>query len=100
MVDAILYAVLAALVGIAVVAVGGGGIKTMSRRWEAVADRYDQEKPRIAEAARNAPSLRDQARQAVPGDTGSEYYGGGATATRVPPADDDPYRQGGRHADS
>jgi hypothetical protein len=32
-VNAILYAVLAALVGIAVVAVGGGGIKTMAQRW-------------------------------------------------------------------
>lgn len=42
-VNAILYAVLAALVGIAVVAVGGGGIKTMAQRWEAVAARYDQE---------------------------------------------------------
>ncbi len=100
-VDAILYAALAAVVGIAIVAVGGGGIKTMSQRWEAVADRYDQEKPRIAEAARNAPSITSQARQAVPDDTGSGYYGG-ASATRVQPAD--PYRQpggqGGRHAGS
>ncbi len=62
-VNAILYAALAALVGIAVVAVGGGGIKTMSQRWEAVAARYDEEKPRIAAAARNAPSPSDQARQ-------------------------------------
>src|ERR1700722_4221363 len=46
--NAILYAVLAALVGIAVVAVGGSGIKTMAQRWEAVAARYDEEKPRIA----------------------------------------------------
>ena len=101
-VNAILYAALAALVGIAVVAVGGGGIKTMSQRWEAVADRYDTEKPRIAEAARNAPSVRDQARQAMPDNTGSGYYGG-ASATRAQPADD-PYRQpggqGGRHAGS
>lgn len=63
-VNAVLYAALAALVGVVVVAVGGGGIRTMSRRWEAVADRYDQEKPKIAESARNAPSVKDQARQA------------------------------------
>ena len=56
-VNAVLYAALAALVGVIVVAVGGGGIATMSRRWEAVSDTYDQEKPRIAESARNAPSL-------------------------------------------
>jgi hypothetical protein len=63
-VNAVLYAALAALVGVVVVAVGGGGIRTMSRRWEAVADRYDEEKPKIAESARNAPSMKDQARQA------------------------------------
>jgi hypothetical protein len=57
-INAILYAVLAALVGIAVVAVGGGGIKTMAQRWEAVAARYDEEKPRIAGAVRNAPARR------------------------------------------
>jgi len=91
-VDAILYAALAALVGIAVVAVGGGGIKTMSQRWEAVADRYDQEKPRIAAAARNAPSVSEQARQAVPDDMSSGSYGG-ATATRPRPAD--PYPRSG-----
>jgi hypothetical protein len=63
-VNAILYAALAALVGVVIVAVGGGGIKTMSARWEALAVTYDQEKPRIAESARNAPSIKDQARQA------------------------------------
>ena len=57
-VNAILYAVLAALVGMAVVAVGGGGIKTMAQRWEAVAARYDEEKPRIAGAVRSAPARR------------------------------------------
>jgi hypothetical protein len=63
-VNAVLYAALAAVVGVVIVAVGGGGIRTMSQRWEAVAATYDQEKPRIAQAARNAPSLRDQAGQA------------------------------------
>jgi Conserved TM helix len=85
-VNAILYAGLAALVGIAVVAVGGGGIRTMSQRWEAVAARYDEEKPRIAAAARNAPSLSDQARRyasdvrdpdsgAMPGSASTRPYG-------------------------
>jgi len=58
--NAVLYAALAALAGIAVVAVGGGGIKAMSQRWEAAAARFDAEMLRIA-AARNAPSLTDQA---------------------------------------
>jgi uncharacterized protein YacL len=63
-VNAVLYAALAAIVGILIVAVGGGGIRTMSTRWESVAAKYDQEKPRIADAARNAPSIKDQAQQA------------------------------------
>jgi hypothetical protein len=71
-VNAILYAVLAALVGIAVVAVGGGGIKTMAQRWEAVAARYDEEKPKIAGAVRSAASLPGQARQST-GDQGRPY---------------------------
>lgn len=74
-VNAILYAVLAALVGIAVVAVGGGGIKTMAQRWEAVAARYDEEKPRIAGAVRSAPALPGQARQYA-GDQGRPYDDG------------------------
>src|SRR6185437_8483704 len=44
-INAVLYAALAALVGVVVVAVGGGGIRTMSARWESVAGKYDQEKP-------------------------------------------------------
>ena len=74
-VNAVLYAALAALLGVAVVAVGGGGIKPMSQRWDAAASKYDQEKPRIAEAARNAPSVKDQARQAK--DAASSQYGNG-----------------------
>jgi hypothetical protein len=62
-VNAILYAALAAFVGIAIVAVGGGGIKTMSQRWEAVAAKYDEEKPKITAAAQTAPSISEQARQ-------------------------------------
>ena len=63
--NAVLYAALAALAGIAIVAVGGGGIKTMSQRWEAVAARYDAEKLRIVGAI-NAPSVTDRASQAMP----------------------------------
>ena len=72
-VNAILYAALAALVGIAIVAVGGGGIRTMSQRWEAVAARYDEEKPKVALAVRNAPSVSDQARQYTDDGTAPAY---------------------------
>ncbi len=62
-----------------VVAVGGGGIGTMSSRWEAVAGQYDQEKPRIAESVRDAPSARARALQAK--DAASAQY---ANGTRSP----------------
>jgi len=82
--NAVLYA---ALAGIAVVAVGGGGIKTMSQRWEAAAARFDTEMVRLT-AARNAPSLTDQASQAIPADPGRSSSG--ATGTRPAPAEPRP----------
>ena len=85
--NAVLYAALAALAGIAIVAVGGGGIKTMSQRWEAAAARYDTEKLRIV-GARNTPSLTDQASQAVPADPGRSSSG--APGTRQQPAEPHP----------
>jgi hypothetical protein len=63
-VNALLYATLAAIVGVVVVAVGGGGIATMSARWQNVADKYDSEKDNMREQIRNAPSIRQQAKQA------------------------------------
>jgi Flp pilus assembly pilin Flp len=87
-VNAVLYAVLAALVGIAIVAVGGGGIKTMSGRWEAVAARYDEEKPRVAAALRNAPSPVDQARRYT-GQSGADP--GTAARPRLEPPGDRSY---------
>jgi hypothetical protein len=93
--NAVLYAALAALAGIAIVAVGGGGIKTMSQRWEAASARFDAEVLRLA-AARNAPSLTGQASQAMPGDPGRSSHG----ATGTGPASAEPYPQpddGGGH---
>jgi len=86
--NAVLYAALAALAGIAIVAIGGGGIKTMSQRWEAAAARFDAEMVRVT-AARNAPGLTGQTSQAVPADPGRSSHG--ATGTRPAPAE--PYPQ-------
>ena len=63
-VNAVLYAALAAIAGIAIVAIGGGGIRPMQQRWERALAGYDAEKPRIAEQVRRAPSPRQQAGQA------------------------------------
>jgi hypothetical protein len=92
---AILYAALAAIVGIAIVAVGGGGIRTMSQRWEAMAARYDAEKPRITAAARTAPSLREQARQAMPDDILNRPSRGATAAPAHPTQPYETYRQPG-----
>lgn len=63
-VNAVLYATLVAIVGVVIVAVGGGGIRTMATRWEKVAAKYDEEKPKIQSQIRTAPSVQDQAAQA------------------------------------
>ncbi len=64
-VDAVLYAGLAALVGVVVVAVGGGGIEPMRGRWQNVLTKYDQEKPRVQQQVAQAPSMSDQAQHAA-----------------------------------
>ena len=56
-VNGIFYAVLATLVGIAIVAVGGGGIQPMRKRWEKALDRAAEEAPKLREAARNGEEL-------------------------------------------
>jgi hypothetical protein len=61
-VNAVLYAALAAVTGVIIVAVGGGGIKTMSGRWELLASRYDQEKVQVQQQLRSAPAVTEQAR--------------------------------------
>jgi hypothetical protein len=93
-VNAVLYAALAAIAGIAIVAVGGGGIRPMQQRWERTLSRYDEEKPRIADQARRAPAAREQALQAyrrqMPNGADQDGYGPrGATAVQ------DPNRSGG-----
>lgn len=57
-VTGLFYAVLAALVGVTVVAVGGGGIAPMRARWERALDVVDSEAPKVKEHARNAKAER------------------------------------------
>lgn len=52
------YAVLAALVGVTVVAVGGGGIAPMRERWERALSTVDAEGPRVKEHALRAKEQR------------------------------------------
>jgi hypothetical protein len=46
-VTGLFYALLAIVVGASVIAIGGGGIKTMQRYWDRVADRADRESSNI-----------------------------------------------------
>ncbi|HEY0867663.1 MAG TPA: hypothetical protein VGE01_09795, partial [Fimbriimonas sp.] len=48
-VNGIFYAILAIVVGVSVVAIGGGGIQPMRQRWETALNRMDMEIPRVKE---------------------------------------------------
>ena len=66
------YALLAIVVGVAIVAIGGGGIRTMSNYWERFAQRAEQESGAIRDQARGARErvgerARARAEQVRPG---------------------------------
>ncbi len=53
-VTGLFYAVLAMVVGVTVIAVGGGGIAPMRSRWENALAKYDEEKPKLQQAAQGS----------------------------------------------
>lgn len=61
----LLIAILAAVVGVIVVGVGGGLVKPMQQRWEGYLAKATEEAPKIKQEAANAPSVTEQAKQAV-----------------------------------
>lgn len=59
-VNGLFYAMLALIVGVGIVAIGGGGIQPMRERWQRALMRVDQEAPRVREEVRgNAPQARE-----------------------------------------
>lgn len=81
----VLIAVLAAIVGVIVVGVGGGLIKPMQSRWETYLNRLEAEAPNARAAIQSAPSVGEQARTAADKakaqtGAGRGAAGGGATA--------------------
>jgi hypothetical protein len=84
------YAVLAILVGSAVVAIGGGGIKTMQRYWERAATKAEERGPELQRQAQQPTRLARQPEYAADepvrsrntGDTASLPVDGGATPRR------------------
>jgi hypothetical protein len=51
------YAILAIVVGSAVVAIGGGGIKTMQRYWERATTTAEERAPQFAQHARESAKV-------------------------------------------
>lgn len=91
-VNAVLYAVLAAVVGVVVVAVGGGGIAPMRQRWERTLAKVEAEAPRAAAEARGTDPVGAVRTEAASytgsvGDTqslGVQNPGTGATGLQQP----------------
>lgn len=54
-VDAVLYAALAAIVGVTIVAVGGGGIEPMRERWRSALRTYDEGKDQVMAERSSGP---------------------------------------------
>ena len=73
----ILIAVLAAIVGVIVVGVGGGLIGEMSRRWEEYLNKAEAEAPRIKAEAESSPPAKAQ-------EASGNTPKGGAHATSKP----------------
>ena len=81
-VTGLFYALLAIVVGSAVIAIGGGGIYPMRARWERALAKYDDEKPNVQRAAQGSKeriAQRAQQRMDEAG-TGTTSSGDGAAA--------------------
>ena len=98
-VTGLFYAVLAILVGVTVVAVGGGGIAPMRTRWERALATVDAEGPKVKEMARQAKGERAAKGQRLapqytqpfssqeqPFDQATAVQSTAAGATAMPPA--------------
>lgn len=63
-VNGLFYAVLALIVGSAIVAIGGGGIEPMRERWQRALTKLDEEAPRVKQEVEGASDrIKDRAEQ-------------------------------------
>ena len=62
-VNALFYAILAVVVGSAIIAIGGGGIQPMRARWERALKRWDEESPNLRQGVESAKREREMQRQ-------------------------------------
>lgn len=77
-VTGLFYAVLAIIVGSAVIAIGGGGIGPMRSRWENALAKYDEEKPKMQQAASGSKERIAQRAQQRMDQANPDSSGGGA----------------------
>ncbi len=59
-VTGLFYALLAIVAGSAIIAIGGGGIAPMRSRWESALSKYDEEKPKLQQAAQGSKERVEQ----------------------------------------
>lgn len=79
----ILIAVLAAIVGVIIVGVGGGLVRPMSQRWETYLNKAEQEAPRVKAEARNSPPASEQLKDAAQRATGQPQPNESSGAYRI-----------------
>jgi hypothetical protein len=92
-INGLFYAILAVVVGSAIVAIGGGGIQPMRQRWQNALDRYDEEKPRFRQEMELARQ-RKAAGTAAAGETATVAGRGTADVTRSPSSEQMPHEIG------
>ncbi|MGH2683760.1 MAG: mechanosensitive ion channel family protein [Actinomycetota bacterium] len=81
-VNGLLYAMLALVVGVGIVAIGGGGIQPMRDRWERVLGRIEREAPRVRREAQGATERIDLTEEEIrPETAGGTPRRGGSSAT-------------------
>jgi hypothetical protein len=64
-VNGLFYAMLALVVGVGIVAIGGGGIQPMRERWQRALTRVDEEAPRIRQESQGAGQVARQQAEEV-----------------------------------
>ncbi|MDQ3715163.1 MAG: hypothetical protein M3381_03855 [Actinomycetota bacterium] len=81
-VNAVLYASLAAIVGIVIVAVGGGGITPMRSRWENALVKVEAEAPRMKAETSNAAQRAKEDPKQFAKETANQVGGASADGSR------------------
>jgi hypothetical protein len=86
-VNGLFYALLAIVVGSAVIAIGGGGVKPMQQRWQQALERWDGEKPQMQQQMDGAGSrIQERAqelKQRARAESGDGTSGNGKAGARA-----------------